>query len=72
MQRIDVQEKLETVFSASQTQVLCDVIWDSYNTLVKASDLSELKAVVQELAVAQRRTDERMEELAEAQRRMVA
>lgn len=72
MQRTDIQKRLETVFTESQTQVLCGVIWDSYNTLVKASDLSELKAVVQKLAEAQQRTDERMGELTEAQRRMAA
>jgi hypothetical protein len=69
MQRTDIQKRLETVFTESQTQALCGVIWDSYNTLVKASDLSELKAVVQKLAEAQQRTDERMGELTEAQRR---
>jgi hypothetical protein len=69
MQRTDIQKRLETVFTESQTQALCGVIWDSYNTLVKASDLSQLKAVVQELAEAQRRTEQRMEELAAAQRR---
>jgi len=72
MQRTDIQKRLETVFTESQTQALCGVIWDSYNTLVKASDLSELKAVVQKLAEAQQRTDERMGELTEAQRRMAA
>ncbi|MEW6487381.1 MAG: hypothetical protein AB1578_05645 [Thermodesulfobacteriota bacterium] len=76
-------DRLRSAFTPGQASVLTDVIWQAYNELVKASDLAELKEVVQELAEAQRdladaqkRTEarvdvlgQRMGELAEAQRR---
>lgn len=64
-------DRLRSAFTPGQASVLTDVIWQAYNELVKASDLAELKEVVQELAEAQRdlaeaqrRTDGRMESLA--------
>lgn len=44
--------------------MLAEVITDAYNSLVKTSDFNELKAIVAQLAQAQQRTEQRMEELA--------
>ena len=49
--------------------MLAEVISDSYNELVKTSDFNELKAVVHELADAQKRTEQRVEALAVAQQK---
>ena len=62
-------ERLERAFPEEQAVVLAEVIHDAYNSLVKASDFSELKAIVAELAEAQQRTEQRLTELAEAQQR---
>jgi len=62
-------ERLERAFPEEQAVVLAEVIHDAYNSLVKASDFSELKAIVAELAEAQQRTEQRLAELAEAQQR---
>ncbi len=69
----DMASKLESVFSKRQARVLTEVITNAYN---KVSDFNELKAIVKELAEAQKRTEnrveglaERVEELAEAQKR---
>ena len=60
--------QLETVFKPRQATVLAEVITAAYNTLVKASDLAELKVIVRDLAQAQQRTEQRVAELAEAQK----
>jgi predicted nucleic acid-binding Zn-ribbon protein len=69
MRKEDIVRRLETVFQHEQAVVLADTITDAYDTLVKASDFSELKMIVAELGEAQKRTEERLEELAEAQKR---
>ena len=73
---VEIMKKLETVFNRKQTEVLTDVIANSYKELVKARDFKELKDdfhelkdIVKELALAQKRTEERIEELTEAQKR---
>ncbi len=64
-----ITRKLETVFERPQAAVLGEVITDAYSDLVKTGDFNELKAIVRDLALAQNRTEQRMEELAEAQQR---
>ncbi len=64
-----IKQKLASAFSDQQADVLAEVVTDAYNTLVKASDFGELKAIVAELAVAQQRTEQRVGELAAAQQR---
>lgn len=74
-----IEKKLEGVFDKRQAVVLAEVIADAYNDLVRASDFTELKNVVAELAEAQKQTEKRLdsltlrvEELAEAQKRTEA
>ena len=69
MRKEDLVRRLEAVFQHEQAVVLADTITDAYDTLVKASDFSELKTIVAELGEAQKRTEERLEELAEAQKK---
>ncbi len=68
-------DRLGRAFTPAQSAVLTEVIWQSYNDLVRASDLTELKEVVRELAEAQRelaedqkQTRAELRALAEAQR----
>lgn len=61
----DIKERLEKVFDKAQASVLIEVIVDAYGELVKAGDFNELKAIVKELAEAQRRTEIKVAELAE-------
>jgi len=65
-----ILEKLQTVFDHHQATMLAEVISDSYRELVKTSDFNELKAIVRDLAEAQKRTGLRVEELAEAQKEL--
>ncbi len=55
--------------STNRAEVLSEVIYDSYNALVRADDFNELKGIVKELAEAQQRTEQRVEDLAETQQR---
>ncbi|MBN1874761.1 MAG: hypothetical protein JXA33_11070 [Anaerolineae bacterium] len=64
-----VRERLLSVFPEQQATVLADTIIEAYDDLVKVSDFSELKAIAKELAMAQARTEVRVEELAVAQQR---
>ena len=61
----EIKERLEKVFDKAQASVLIEVIVDAYGELVKAGDFNELKAIVKELAEAQRRTEIKVAELAE-------
>ena len=61
----EIKERLEKVFDKAQASVLIEVIVDAYGELVKAGDFNELKAIVRELAEAQRRTEITVAELAE-------
>lgn len=63
-------QRFEMVFDPRQSRVLAEVITDAYSDLVKTSDFNELKAIVRDLAVAQQRTEARIEELATAQERL--
>ena len=69
MNRTRIREKLGHVFVNQQADVLSEVIYDSYNALVRADDFNELKGIVKELAEAQQRTEQRVEDLAETQQR---
>ena len=69
MNRTRIREKLGHVFVNQQAEVLSEVIYDSYNALVRADDFNELKGIVKELAEAQQRTEQRVEDLAETQQR---
>ncbi|WKT83699.1 MULTISPECIES: hypothetical protein [unclassified Thermosynechococcus] len=71
-----LEEKLRTAFSPEQAHLLAEVIREAYDDLVKAKDFNELKAIVADLAQAQKRTEERVDqltltvaELAQAQKR---
>ena len=71
-----MEEKLAQVFDRRQAVVLAEVIREAYSDLVRTSDFNELKAIVRDLALAQKelaeaqkRTEMRVEELAEAQKR---
>ncbi len=56
-------------FSRSQSSVLAETITEVHDDLVKTSDFDELKSIVRDLAIAQQRTETKVEELAVAQRR---
>ncbi|WNC60343.1 hypothetical protein RHJ80_12875 [Thermosynechococcus sp. QS41] len=71
-----LEEKLRTAFSPEQAHLLAEVIREAYDDLVKAKDFNELKTIVADLAQAQKRTEERVDqltvtvaELAQAQKR---
>ncbi len=73
---IHLKEKLSSVFSPVQAEVLSEVFIETQSESVKASDFRELKDVVKELAEAQKCTEQRLdsltqkvEELAEAQKK---
>ena len=44
----EIEQKLQSAFEPQQAEVLLEVISLSYNNLVKVSDFTELKAIVQE------------------------
>jgi hypothetical protein len=69
MNKTAMLERLKRTFPPDQADTLAEVIYDAYNSLVKASDFNELKAIVAELAEAQQRTELRVAELADAQQR---
>ncbi len=71
-----LEEKLRAAFPPEQAHLLAEVIREAYDDLVKAKDFNELKSIVADLAQAQKRTEERVDqltvtvaELAEAQKR---
>ena len=61
--------RFEQVFERRQASVLAEAINDAYSQLVKTSDFNELKAITARLAVAQERTEARLERLTTAQER---
>ncbi len=63
----EMLRKLSSVFEPKQARVLTEVITEAYSDLVRTRDFNELKEIVRELAEAQKRTEQRMEELARAQ-----
>jgi len=75
--RTETRRKLESVFDKKRATVLTEVITDAYRDLVKTSDFNELKDIVRDIGVkvgdlaeAQKRTELRVEELAEAQKEL--
>ncbi len=62
-------KQLTTVFEENQAEVLAEVIYDSYNNLVRRDDFNELKEIVRNIAETQDRTDQHLAELADAQKR---
>ena len=50
----EITRKLQSAFEPHQVDALLEAIGLSYNNLVKVSDFSELKAIVQELAESQK------------------
>ncbi|MEW5987579.1 MAG: hypothetical protein AB1791_13180 [Chloroflexota bacterium] len=61
--------RFERVFTPPQATALAEVIIASYSDLVKTSDFNELKAIVKDLAEAQKRTEVKVGELVVAQER---
>ncbi len=49
-----IKDRLQSVFAAQQAEVLAQVISDAYTDLVKTGDFNELKAIVRDIAEAQR------------------
>jgi len=70
LKQSEMVRKFRTVFDRQQSEVLAEVVTAAYTDLVKTSDFNELKSIVKELAEAQRRTEQRVEELAEAQKEL--
>jgi hypothetical protein len=64
--------RFEQVFERRQASVLAEAINDAYSQLVKTSDFNELKAIMARLAIAQERTEARLEQLALSQDRLTA
>jgi chromosome segregation ATPase len=56
----ELRNKLTQVFTEGQADVLFELVALIYEQVMKAMDLSEVKAVIKELADAQRRTEERL------------
>jgi len=56
----ELRNKLTQVFTKGQADVLFELVALIYEQVMKAMDLSEVKAVIKELADAQRRTEERL------------
>ncbi len=61
----EMKERLKVAFDEKQAELLAEIIYKSYENLVKVSDFSELKEIVRELAEAQKRTEERLNKLTE-------
>lgn len=64
--------RFEQVFEPKQASVLAEVISEVRDTQAKAADFTELKGIVARLAVAEERTEARLEQLAAAQERTEA
>lgn len=60
--------RFERVFESEQAVVLAETITEAYNDLVKTNDFNELKAIVKDLAIAQRETKAELQQLAQTQR----
>jgi myosin heavy subunit len=61
--------RFERVFNKDQANVLAKSITEAYSDLVKTGDFNELKGLVRDLAVAQNRTEAKVEKLITAQQR---
>ena len=51
----ELAQKFEAVFERQQAVVLAEAITEAYSDLVKTGDFNELKAIVRDLADAQKR-----------------
>ena len=60
---VEIRHRLEEVFEDVQARVLTDVIVSAYDELVKTSDFNELKEIVRDLAIAQKRTEVEIQKL---------
>jgi chromosome segregation ATPase len=65
----EIRDRLLEAFPEKQASLLANVVMDARADLPTRSDFHELTAVVKDLALAQNRTETRVEELAEAQTR---
>lgn len=68
----EYRQRLETVFTPPQAEVLADWMEAQQRSLIKAGDFNELKEIVRDLGEAQKRTAAKVEELAIAQKRTEA
>lgn len=60
---IELNKRFDRAFDKKQAKVLAEVFVGAYSDLVKASDFNELKAIVKDLAEAQKRTEIELREL---------
>lgn len=60
---IELNKRFDRAFDKKQAKVLAEVFVGAYGDLVKASDFNELKAIVKDLAEAQKRTEIELREL---------
>lgn len=63
-----LKDRLQSVFNHAQTEVLLELVQVSYNDLVKTSNFDELKAIMRELALAQKELQEEVKKLTLAQK----
>ncbi len=66
----EITQKLQSAFEPHQVEALLEVIGLSYNNLVKVSDFSELKAIVQDLAESQKAMGASQEAMGKSQEAM--
>lgn len=66
----DLRNRMESVFTPPQIEVLTDLAEVYQRNLVKAGDFNELKEIVRDLGEAQRRTEVKVENLADAMREL--
>lgn len=66
----EITQKLQSAFEPHQVDALLEVIGLSYNNLVKVSDFSELKAIVQDLAESQKAMGASQEAMGKSQEAM--
>ena len=66
----EITEKLQSAFEPHQVDALVDVIGLTYNNLVKVSDFSELKSIVQDLAESQKAMGASQEAMGKTQEAM--
>ena len=66
----EITQKLQSAFEPHQVDALLEVIGLSYNNLVKVSDFSELKAIVQDLAESQKAMGASQEAMGKTQEAM--
>jgi hypothetical protein len=70
LMQTEITRKLQSAFEPHQVDALLDVIGLSYNNLVKVSDFSELKAIVQDLAESQKAMGASQEAMGKSQEAM--